>query len=211
MSEILLTILVPTVPSRINYFYPRIMKQLLEQTKKYSNIELLTFFDNKKRTIGEKRDDMLKLAKGKYVTFIDDDDRISDDYVDEIMNAITNNDVDCIVYNTICCENNGTPYLCKYGIEFAYGRNNEGWTGKPAHTMIWRRSIASKHKFKNVGWGEDIDWVKRAYLDIKTQHRIDKVLYYYDQNNGTTETRGVPDSVISDNIKKLIAKKENNN
>ena len=48
-----------------------------------------TFFDNKKRTIGKKRDEMLKLAQGKYVTFVDDDDRISDDYVDEIMNGGT--------------------------------------------------------------------------------------------------------------------------
>ncbi len=28
MREILLTILIPTVPSKIDYFYPRIMKQL---------------------------------------------------------------------------------------------------------------------------------------------------------------------------------------
>ena len=105
MSELLLTILVPTVPSRINYFYPRIMKQLMDQTKNYNDVEVISFFDNKKRTIGKKRDEMLKLAQGKYVTFVDDDDRVSEDYVDEIMNAITNNDVDCIVYNVICCVN----------------------------------------------------------------------------------------------------------
>ena len=207
MSEILLTILVPTVPSRINYFYPRIMKQLLDQTKKYNNIELVSFFDNKKRTIGKKRDEMLKLAQGKYVTFVDDDDRLSNDYVDEIMNAITNNDVDCIVYNVICCVNNGKNKLCKYGIEFEYGDINGGleWRGKPAHTMIWKRSIAIKHNYSNRQNGEDMDWVKRAYLDIKTQHRIDKTLYYYDANYATTsETANLPDNVISNNINKLI-------
>ena len=61
-SNILLTILVPTVPSRLDYFYPKIMKQLLSQTEKYNNIELISFFDNKKRTIGKKRDEMLKLG-----------------------------------------------------------------------------------------------------------------------------------------------------
>lgn len=207
MSEILLTILVPTVPSRIDYFYPKIMKQLLDQTKKYNNIELVSFFDNKKRTIGTKRDEMLKLAQGKYVTFVDDDDRLSNDYVDEIMNAITNNDVDCIVYNVICCVNNGIEKLCKYGIEFEYGDINNGleWRGKPAHTMIWKASIAKKHNYSNRQNGEDMDWVKRAYLDIKTQHRIDKTLYYYDANYATTsETANLPDSVISNNINKLI-------
>jgi hypothetical protein len=88
------------------------MKQLLSQTEKYPNVELIAFFDNKKRTIGKKRGEMLNLVQGKYVTFIDDD-RISDDYLDEIVNAINNNeDVDCIVYNVICCVNNSHIKNC---------------------------------------------------------------------------------------------------
>lgn len=66
MNEILLTILVPTVPSRIDYFYPKIMKELLKQSKKYNNIEILSFFDNKKRTIGKKRDEMCN----KWIKFL---------------------------------------------------------------------------------------------------------------------------------------------
>ena len=213
-NNILLTILVPTVPSRIEYFYPKIMKQLLSQTEKYTNIELIAFFDNKKRTIGKKRGEMLNLAQGKYVTFIDDDDRISDDYVDEIMNAInTNADIDCIVYNVICCVNNSTiKKLCKYGIEFEYGDINNGleWRGKPAHTMVWKTAIAKNYKYSNMHNGEDTDWVKRAYLDIKTQHRIDKVLYYYDANYSTTsETANLPDTVIMNNINTLISSTNN--
>ena len=209
MSNILLTILVPTVPSRINYFYPKIMKQLMNQIKNYNNIELIAFFDNKKRTIGKKRDEMLNLAQGKYVTFIDDDDRISKDYIDEIMNAIiTKDNVDCIVYNVICCVNNSDiKKLCKYGIEFEYGDINNGkeWRGKPAHTMIWKTAIAKKHTYSDKQNGEDIDWVKRAYLDIKTQHRIDKVLYYYDANyNTTSETANLSDYIIMKNVDRLI-------
>jgi len=209
MSNILLTILVPTVSNRIDYFYPRIMKQLLDQTKKYNNIELISFFDNKKRTIGKKRDEMLKLAQGRYITFVDDDDRISDNYTDEIMNAIIqNNDVDCFVYNVICCVNNSPiKKICKYGTEFEYGDINGGkeWRGKPAHTMVWKSSIAKQHNYSNKQNGEDIDWVNRACKDIKNQYRIDKVLYYYDANYATTsETANLPDSVIYNNINKLI-------
>ena len=208
MNNIVLTILVPTVPSRLEYFYPKIMKQLLTQTEKYNNIELISFFDNKKRTIGKKRGEMLNLAQGKYVTFVDDDDRISDDYVDEIMKAIvTNNEVDCIVYNVICCVNNSNvKKLCKYGVEFEYGDINGGleWRGKPAHTMVWKSAIAKAHLYSDRQNGEDMDWVKRACLDIKTQYRIDKVLYYYDANYTTTsETANLTDSVIVNNINKL--------
>jgi 2-polyprenyl-3-methyl-5-hydroxy-6-metoxy-1,4-benzoquinol methylase len=210
MSELLLTILVPTVPSRINYFYQRIMKQLMDQTKNYNNVEVISFFDNKKRTIGKKRDEMLKLAQGKYVTFVDDDDRLSNDYVDEIMNAITNNDVDCIVYNTeTTIETTQKKVLCKYGVEYSNSGyiNSEQtqWRGKPAHTMVWKSMIAKIHPFSNMSHGEDYDWVNRAYKDVKIQHRIDKILYYYDACYTTTsETANLSDEVILNNINKQI-------
>ena len=92
---------------------------------------------------------------------------------------ITTDNVDCIVYNAICCVNNShIKKLCKFGIEFEYGDKQNG---------------------------EDIDWVKSAYLDIKTQHRIDKVLYYYDANyNTTSETANLSDDVIMKNIDILL-------
>ena len=203
--SIKLTILVPTVPSRISTYYPRLMKHLLDQTKPYSNIELISFFDNKKRSIGKKRDEMLKLVQGEYVVFIDDDDRISDDYISEIMNALQNNPAaDCVVFNCICSVNNGHGKLCKYGIEFEYGDILGGleWRGKPAHTMVYKSCIAKAHSFSDMKHGEDTDWVKRACLDIKNQVRIDKVLYYYDAEYLTTsETSNLADDVIEKNIK----------
>ena len=204
MSNIKLTILVPTVPSRINYFYPRIMNELLTQIKPYNhNIELIAFFDNKKRTIGKKRDEMLSLVQGEYVVFIDDDDRITSDYIHEIMIALQNNpDTHCVVFDTICRVNGGHDVYCKYGIEFEYGNiNDHEWRGKPAHTMVYKSSIAKKHHFDNVNNGEDVSWVKRACLDIVHQTRIDKVLYYYDAEYATTsETANLSDETIENNM-----------
>lgn len=202
--SIKLTVLVPTVPSRLTTYYPRLMKQLLDQTRTYENIELISFFDNKKRSIGKKRDEMLGLVQGEYVVFIDDDDRISDDYISEIMTALQNNpNVDCVVFNCICCVDGGPPKLCKYGIEFEYGDilGGKEWRGKPAHTMVYKSSIAKNHHFSDMKYREDMDWVKRACLDIKTQVRIDKVLYHYDANYATTsETSTLSDETIRKNI-----------
>ena len=204
MSAIKLSILVPTVPSRIDYFFPRIMKELVKQVGNRKDIEIIGLFDNKMKSIGAKRQDLLSLARGEYLTFVDDDDRISDDYVSSIIHAIeTNPDIDCIVYNSITCINGGSPILCKYGIEFEYDYILDGkeWRGKPAHTMIWKSSIAKTHQFNDMGHGEDVNWVKRAYLDIKTQHRIDKVLYHYDAEYTTTsETANLSDEHIARHI-----------
>jgi glycosyltransferase involved in cell wall biosynthesis len=185
------------------------MKQLLDQTKTYDNIELISFFDNKKRSIGKKRDEMLGLVQGEYVVFVDDDDRISDDYISEIMTALQNNpSVDCVVFNCICCVNGGPPKLCKYGVEFEYGDilGGKEWRGKPAHTMVYKSSIAKNHHFSDMKYREDMDWVKRACLDIKTQVRIDKVLYFYDANYATTsETSTLSDETIQKNIELRFA------
>jgi len=200
-----LSILVPTVPSRLSFFYPRIMNQLLEQTKTYTDIEILGFFDNKKRTVGEKRQDLLNMARGEFLVFIDDDDRITNDYVQEIMDAIyKNKDTDCIVFDSICCIDNGDlKKLCKYGIEYEYGDILDGkeWRGKPAHTMVYRSTIAKKHCYSNLNSGEDYDWVLRACKDIQHQTRIEKILYYYDANYSTTsETVGLSDEIIQYNV-----------
>ena len=205
-----LSILVCTVPSRLGYFYPRIMKHLLQQTADRDDVEILGLFYNKKRTIGSKRQGMVNLAQGQYLTFIDDDDRIADDYIELIMKTLYDHpDVDCVVYNVICNINNSFDKLCKYGIEFEYGDINGGleWRGKPAHTMVYKSSIAKNHLFMDMNRGEDVNWVVRACKDIVSQVRIDKVLYYYDANYSTTsEMAELSEKVIEYNIKQLIAK-----
>jgi hypothetical protein len=183
-----LSILVATVPNRVDNYYLRLMKDLINQTRDFPTVELLALFDNKKISIGKKRDELLRLANGEYLVFIDDDDRISSDYVCEIMKALdTNPTTDCVVFDSICSINSGTPILCKYGIEFEYsGVVNGSWTGKPAHTMVYKSVIAKRHSYTDMGSGEDMDWVKRACKDIRIQTRIDKVLYYYDAEPATT-------------------------
>ena len=75
-----LSILVATIPNRINNYYQMMMNNLIEQVKAYDDVELISFFDNKKRTIGRKRNDMVKLAQGEYIVFIDDYHRLDEGY-----------------------------------------------------------------------------------------------------------------------------------
>lgn len=218
MTDIKLSILVLTLPSRIDYFYPRIMKRLIKQCEKSNrdDIELLALFDNKKRSVGEKRQNLIDIAQGDYLAFVDDDDRLDEDYLSEIINCIDNSpEVDCIVFDSICNINNGEKVLhCKYGIEYEYNINNTDteWYGKPAHTMVWKSDIVRKFKYKHINNTEDADWVSRAWKDIKSQERINKILYYYDANYTTTsETAGLDDNTIKNNIEKIIEKQTKDN
>lgn len=188
-----LSILIATVPSRIRAFYPNLLDSINSQIGNRADIEVIGFYDNKKRTVGSKRNELLKLAQGNFLTFIDDDDRIANDYIQSIMTCIEQNpNADCIVFDCITTidGDKDNPTYSKYSIKYDYTHVGDQWRGKPAHTMVWKSEIAKKHIYSNQNYGEDIDWVKRACKDIQNEIRIDKVLYYYDFNNSTTETRG---------------------
>lgn len=46
--------------------------------------------------------------------------------------------------------------------------------------MAYRRELALRHRYLDIGYGEDDEWAARASADIVVQHRIEAVLYEYD-------------------------------
>lgn len=192
---ILLTILIPSVPSRRKTFLQQLLDNLEKQVGDNEHIEILNLYDNKRMTIGEKRNMLLSMARGKYLTFVDDDDTLAPNYISEIMKVIneyeqSGSNLDCITFIQDCYINNVHTFRCKYSKDFEYTSNKQTkeWTGKPAHTMIWASKIAKNYTYPHLQNGEDYDWCKRACLDIKDQVMIDKVLYTYYYNRATSET-----------------------
>jgi len=84
MSEpLLLSILTPAVPSRLGAL-DALCSELAAQIGELP-VEHLVLLDNKRRTVGEKRDSLLRIARGDFVAFVDDDDKVSGDYVQAIL------------------------------------------------------------------------------------------------------------------------------
>jgi glycosyltransferase involved in cell wall biosynthesis len=190
-----LSILIPTTTKRCGRFFTSMVENINDQIIKNdrNDIEVLGLLDNYKKTIGEKRNILLNMASGQFVVFLDDDDRITDDFLFEVLYAIdNNNNADCIVYDMMCIINGTREILSKFGIEFEYTKGikfdiikqspitPELWYGKPSHNMVWASRIAKSCIFPNCNTGEDFAWVKQAWPRIKKQVRIDKTLYYYD-------------------------------
>lgn len=191
-----LSVLIPSLPSRRKTYLQRILDQIEGQINslKRKDIEVIVLYDNKKRKIGDKRQDMLDIARGEYLVFIDDDDRVSDDYISEVMRVIdSGSSPDCIVYDTMYSRLGKNHMLCKYGIEYEYNKAVPGsgavWTGKPAHTMVYKSSLAKSVRYSSINAGEDTDWVIRACKLIKKQERINKVLYFYENDYSETVPR----------------------
>jgi glycosyltransferase involved in cell wall biosynthesis len=194
-----LSILIPSLTTRFSFLSSLVIKlsSQIEQLNR-NDIHINVLMDNRKRTIGEQRNILLDIADGEFLTFIDDDDDISDNYLQSIMFEIDRNSkIDCIVFDCLCTVDKNKPtggrqFYSKYGIEYEYTKLEpwttvncykrpqvESWFGKPSHTMVWNSKIAKQCRFPSKNVGEDFDWVQQAWPLIKNQIRIPKVLYFY--------------------------------
>lgn len=141
-------------------------------------VEVLYIGDNGEMSIGKKRNELLFKAIGKYVAFIDDDDDVSDDYIDSILKAIEEGP-DCVGIEGMLCMPQGN-LLFKHSIEY------QGWyTGEdafyrtPNHLNPVKREIATEVLFPEINNGEDriySDTMKRL---LKTEVYIDHPIYFY--------------------------------
>ncbi|WML53092.1 glycosyltransferase [Neobacillus sp. PS3-12] len=177
--SIKLSILIPSVPERLAHLQ-RIVEDLHQQSKNNS-VEILVLLENKKRTIGEKRNNLIEQSQGEYVVFVDDDDRVETNYINTLCSTIdANPGVDCIVFDVSVTINGGEPKICKYGKEYIYSSDSNFYYRKPNHLMCYARRLAIQHKFLHQSYHEDDEWASRISKDIVKQVRVPSTLYYYD-------------------------------
>ena len=182
-----LSILICTVPSRVDSYFPKLLERLLPQATK--DVEILWLGDNKQRSVGQKRNDLLDLAQGEYVTFIDDDDMVSKDYVSELLNAIRGG-ADVINFNVMCSVNGGEYKRVDYDARFKNDHNTkEAYKRISNHLMCCKRVLAQTARFPEINMSEDAQYAKKLKLLIKTQTFIEKPLYYYTFSHQVSETQ----------------------
>jgi ubiquinone/menaquinone biosynthesis C-methylase UbiE len=179
----LLSILVCSLVERNNTFLSDLISSIEKQIIG-KPVELLILSDNAKRPVGTKRNDLLNISKGRYVCFIDDDDRISETYVDDILQEIIDWSPDVIVFDAEITFNGINPKLVKYGREYDYCEKLDAYYRHPNHLMVHKKENITEY-FRDVKTGEDDEWASRMLPRIITQSRINKVLYYYDYNTST--------------------------
>lgn len=186
------SVLIPSIPSRLPKLEKLFTKLQAQVTAGGYDVEILSFLDNKKRSIGYKRDALVQIAAGDYLAFCDDDDDVYDNYLPSIMPAIESN-TDVIVFTEHTVINGEGPFCVRFGIE---NENEEcrkvdgKWvdiTRKPFHSCIWKSAIAKSEHFPDASYGEDWHWCKRLIPKVKTQHRIDAVIKRYTFDDRVTE------------------------
>jgi glycosyltransferase involved in cell wall biosynthesis len=198
-NEIKFSILILSIPERIESMKAAVthLQEQADATGQKESVEILVLLDNRSKSISEKRNDLLQMARGRYVAFLDDDDAVSKDYMSSILKTIDENNVDCISFNQ-WCSIDGEPMDVEFGIGNPHGnlwRDEEGFLGNikrpPYHMCVWKRELAQSERFNpvygaNGQSSEDIDWLMRLYPKVQTEYHINDALHGYIYNSKTT-------------------------
>jgi|688.fasta_scaffold02660_8 glycosyltransferase involved in cell wall biosynthesis len=159
----------------------------------HPDIEHLVVFDNRRRSIGLKRQACLDIARGDYIAFVDDDDAITDDYLEEILAAIETTQADVITFDQLAVVNGEHAR-----INMAHGQADEAFIGSPSatdcpvvkrgawHVCVWKRELVKDCLFPDSNYGEDLVWAQQARTRVRTHHHIPRVLHEYHHSTATT-------------------------
>jgi len=168
-------------------------KQILEakQLSSFKEVEVLVSYENEKVKLGKKRNGLLEKAKGRFVSFIDDDDEISPNYIHLVLKAITY-DPDCCSLNGIITTDGQNPKVFKHSISY------DGWYEKdgiyyrtPNHWNTIRKSIANCVRFKDdLSFGEDKDFSQRLRPFLSKEKTIEETIYFFKFRNIPKEYLG---------------------
>lgn len=203
MTQPLLSILIPTVVGREDECHElelTIDKQAYNRKvdvfDKWGDVirrewDLLTFVetiiykDDKKISIGEKRERLYSLANGTYSFMIDDDDSIAPNAIELILNAIKNNpEIPCITFREKCMMN-GIYKSSNHSIRYSQWMDNQDgfdYVRSPFYKDVIRTDIARSVPFPHIRYNEDEQWSKALYPLLTDEIHIDEELYHYIYN-----------------------------
>lgn len=185
MSSTKLSILVPTINGREAYL-ERLLEQLENQVENFNvdkEVEILVLKDNRELSIGEKRNRLIDLASGEYLAYVDDDDGVSDNYIEWQM-KVANSGLDCGSLVGMYYENGRQQKTFIHSI--AYDRaweDKDRYYRAPNHLNCIRRQliIDAGIRYQHKNFGEDgcfmEDLIKQGVL--KTEFPVTECIYNY--------------------------------
>ncbi len=189
-------ILIPTIPRRAPMF-KEVVQTLCGQierwdvTATYPRIDVIAWLNRGEPRLPEIRDRMVEFAweNGvEYVSFVDDDDLVSDSYVKSIADVLWPHRPDHVGFRLRYTKDGEEVYRGGVVHNLGYGQ----WGYNPAKQMLYRdfthldpikTSIARRGRFASAyPWAaEDRQWCDqvRPHLKLARDHFIDQELYHY--------------------------------
>jgi glycosyltransferase involved in cell wall biosynthesis len=188
-----LSILIPSITDRIYSHLIPLVEKLERQINRLDNpndVEIVVFMDNKRRSIGHKRQGVLDMAKGLFIAYVDDDDTVDGQYVSRAVEAIKSNAwVDVITFKQWVILDDAPPISLTFQLGHpTYDDISDAFPIRPPfHVCFWRRDLVKDCTFTDLMYHEDSAWVEQANKLAKTSHHIDHHMTTYIFNSNVTQ------------------------
>jgi hypothetical protein len=185
--EYKLSILILSLPNRLG----KIELLLNELNKQVSgkSVQILYLGDNKSMSVGVKRNLLIGISAGRYITFIDDDDMISPTYIDDILTEVEKSPE--VISFGVQKYKNGIlekeqRFSPKYPIPYL-DPSKKHYNMCPNHLSVWKRDVLEED-FPDKSLGEDHIWAQSMIPHYNHWVNIDKLLYHYYYSSSESET-----------------------
>lgn len=165
----------------------------LDILNKYSNqdsrIKLINF--EKNYGPSKARNEGLKIAKGEYISFVDSDDWVDEDYFEKLLNAIISNNCDIAVSTIIRKRKLSQKCRVHYTEEKVYSSLEDkiNISRIPVCCYIWNKLYKHEKikdfKFKEGVFFEDVLWIPEVLKNTDKLVTVPGVNYYYRVNNSS--------------------------
>ena len=196
-----LSILICSIKGREELLQKLVNSIKRQSIKNMREVEILIEIDSKKITTGMKRNLLLERARGDYICFVDDDDKISEDYVTKILEAIKSKPDCCSLEGQLkrrlnrkqmraARRSRGTKIMAG-GIlisTFIHSLKYKTWFERrgiyyrcPNHLNVVRRELAYQVGFPDISQGEDMTYSLNLFPLLKTEAKIKGPIYFYEK------------------------------
>jgi predicted O-methyltransferase YrrM len=179
------TILIPTLGQRADSFRA-LLGRLLPQTEPYGGrVRVLAAFNNGSPPLPELRQRLVEAAETDYLSFVDDDDMVSPDFVGSIMTALEQRP-DYVGFQLNYFAEGKLRGVIDHSLKHGGWREEKNpyrWLRDITHINPIRAAVAKAASFRVAGAGqvEDRPWVAQVRESglLKTENYIPRPLYDY--------------------------------
>jgi len=188
------SVLIPTIPGREEGLR-NLLTSIREKVSRIApelRVEYCVRFDNREMSIGNKREELLQGCKGKYCSFIDDDDDITDAYIEDLKATIQGN------YPVMRLRGQINHYTFTHSIEVNLTDNmfKDGvFMRPPNHLNPMMADVAKLVHFRDATNGEDLDWTirlsKNGFLTNQYTSDLSRIHYIYNMGNRVIDARAI--------------------
>ncbi len=204
----ILSILIPSIPERHEKL-DRLMNELIKQRsfihENWLLGEIEIIIDDSPKflegglSIGKKRENLVKMASGRYLCFLDDDEEISGNYLQTLV-RLTESKADVLTFRSLA---NLDDYWCIVDMSLYNKGNEETSHDKICYRLPWhvcpvKSHLAKVHSFEDINYAEDWKWFEKVLKGCTSEAHTNAVIHMYKHRALVSEADKITNHVFTE-------------